>query len=578
MQNCDHLIALFAAMFSLSSRSLASEDSTSGGTTNKLSHRELHDLSLQYIHKALEACSSSAPPLCLLQALTLAGFYKLVNGVYGPAWRLVGSGVRIAYELRLHLIDCKGSDKAPTCDSELMAWSSNEERRRCWWALWEMDIFCSTITRTPTAVDWSANETCLPINDELWFANKYQASCLLQGSPEERWRRLKSSGNEDSFSWAMLLATLMHDGQLLCQDSIKGIIPYAECQDGDPWLAEEYTHAYKQKSEEFTARLSSLVRACQDVTENLPAKFSYGGESLSFGSVGDKDALAMRRISGGKHSIHMMTASACFMIYQNYVFADIIEGLSPLSVSKANNVPSGVITPNASSNAREGLQNYLKAGDLVVRLVASCPEGHERYVNPYYASTIWIAAALQVLKRVALRDNTSMLSQRHYGILRQSYLRYYQFWETPLALLQNLDSLDARLEARQKELHLSQGRVRTRHDDDLAIQGQTAGSIGEEAMIPPAYQQQVLQDLPGLSETQLETSQPSVNGPDGTFPNLLPEDVDWLATMPPGVDDSLSQFAFSGECDSAWSNELFMGDLAWYSTDVMAGLFDGYTV
>ncbi|EXJ63258.1 uncharacterized protein A1O5_11579 [Cladophialophora psammophila CBS 110553] len=578
IQDRNHLIALFAAIFSLSSR-LATEDKIPQGEDSRnISHQELHALSLQYIHSSLEACSSNAPPLCLLQAITLAGYYKLVNGVYGPAWRLVGTGVRIAYELRLHLVDCKACEKVPTRDSELMMWSSNEERRRCWWALWEMDIFASTIQRAPTAIDWSANDTFLPVSDECWFTNTYQASCLLHGSPEERWKRLKRSGNENSTAWAYLLASLMHDGRLLSQESIKGIISNSDLPNDVPKLAQYYSQDYRRKAQGFSDRLSSLVKAYQDVRENLPTTLAYRGEYLSFALAEGEDPFSTRRTSAGKYIIHMMSASACFMIYQNYVFADIIEGLIPLSSSQSDEDYFGRDTAsNERSLVGKGLRNYLEASDMVLRLLANCPEDHVRYVNPYYASTTWIAAALQVFKRFALRDHGSTLTQRQYDLLRRSYLQFNQFWETPRALLQNLDSLEARLECRHRELELSESRARNTQINNQQCHGDTQSSASTETIIASACEEQLLPDWPGLKVSLCNTYQPLVSDPNANYPALLPEDVELLSAMAPKFDPSMSQATFSESCTETWPNELYLDNLVWYSSDVMAGLSHGYT-
>jgi hypothetical protein len=575
IQDHNHLIALFAAMFSLSSRMTTVEKPSQDDGTSMLSHQELHTLSLEYIHTSLETCSSSAPPLCLLQAITLAGYYKLVNGVYGSAWRLVGMGVRIAYELRLHLIDCKGSEKAPTCDSELVAWTFDEERRRCWWALWEMDIFASTIKRTPTAIDWSANKTYLPVSDEYWFAKRFQASCLLDGSPDERWKRLKISGNESSVAWANLLASFMHDGRILCQETIKGIFSDANPQKDVPNLAHFYSQDYRRKSQEFADRLSSLVQAYQDLTENLPAIVSYHGESLSFDLEEGEDPLLRRGISAGKYSVHMMSASACFMIHQNYVFADIIEGLIPLPFSETDDESSArKAVTNESLTSGKTLRNYLETSNMVLRLLANCPEDHVRYVNPYYASTIWIAAALQVFKKIALRDDVSVVSQRHYALLRRSYLQFSHVWETPYALLQNLDSLEARLATRQRELETLRGRNQNLQSNSKRTSSETPCSMSTETMMSSACQDQPFGDWTGLKNSQLDTCPPTLNGPDMSHSTLMEQDtLGWL----PAFDSSMSQMAFLEQCSSTWPDDLFMGNLAWYSSDVMAGLSHGYT-
>ncbi|OAG36115.1 hypothetical protein AYO21_09742 [Fonsecaea monophora] len=565
-------------MFSLSSR-LATGDNLPPGEDNLgISHQELHTLSLQYINSSLEACTSHAPPLCLLQAITLAGFYKLVNGVYGPAWRLVGAGVRIAYELRLHLIDSKAYEKVPTRDSELMIWSSDEERRRCWWALWEMDIFSSTIQRAPTAIDWSANETFLPVADEYWFTNTYQASCLLIGSPEERWKRLKQSGNENSTAWAHLLGSLMHDGRLLCQESIKGITSNIDLPNDVPRLAQYYSQAYRLKTQGFSDRLYSLVKAYQDVRKNLPSTLAYRDEHLSFALTEGDDPYSTLRTSAGKYSVQMMSASASFMIYQNYVFADIIEGLSPLSSSHAGYEGSGKdSTCNERSLLGKGFRNYLETSDMVLRLLSNCPEDHVRYANPYYASTTWIAAALQVFKRFTLRDHDSTVTQRQYDLLRRSYLQFNQFWDTPSALLQNLDSLEARLDCRHRELDLQHSSARTTRIDDQQCHDDTPSFASTETMMASVSEDQLLPTWSALKGSLCNTSQPSISDPTAGYPVLMPDDVELPSGMGTKFDSSLNQGTFSEAYPDPWPNDLFLDNLVWYSSDVMAGLSHGYT-
>jgi hypothetical protein len=577
IQDRNHLIALFAAMFSLSSRLATDDETTHDGTAGRASRQEFHDLSLQYIHTSLEDCSNS-PPLCLLQAITLAGYYKLVNGVYGPAWRLVGTGVRIAYELRLHLIDCKGYSRAPLSDSELMAWSRDEERRRCWWALWEMDIFSSTIQRAPTAIDWSANETFLPITDEHWFTNTYQASCLLHGGPEERLERLKTSGNENSVAWCNLMASLMHDGRLLCQESIKGITTNTDHHDDIPKLTQYYNQVQSRKTQEFSDRLSSLVRTYQAATEHAPTALSYHDEVLSFDLTEGEDPFSTRRISTAKYSFHMMSASACFMIYQNYVFTDILEGQIPLSTDKVGHGP-----PEQDSSLREEsmfrkcLKNYLEASNMVLQLLDHCPEDHVRYVNPYYASTIWIAAALQVFKRFALRDNISVIAQRQYDLLRRFYLQFSHFWETPLALLQNLDSLEARLESRQRELELSENQAKVADTISQQSRGRTQPPVETEPLTSLTSQDRLFPDWPSPRSAQWNLTQCSPRDRNPSDPELPAEDVAWISGMTPEFDPSTARGAFPEPWVNTWPDASFMGDLAYYSSDVMAHLFHGYT-
>jgi hypothetical protein len=74
----------------------------------------------------------SPPPLLLLQAIVLTLFHDLIRSAEGKGWRVVGSLVHIAYELRLHLMDRNGGDAS--CDNPEL-WSAKEERHWTWWAI-----------------------------------------------------------------------------------------------------------------------------------------------------------------------------------------------------------------------------------------------------------------------------------------------------------------------------------------------------------------------------------------------------------------------------------------------------------
>jgi len=158
-----------------------------------MKHSPLYFLELasRFFEEAIHECGDEAPQLCILQAMILLAHGQLTQGVRGKAWRSLGTCVRLAYELNLHLVDAGHArpvaDARERCDFE--------EKRRAWWAIWEMDIFASTVRRCPTAMDWSQNETLLPIEDEYWFQNKPRASCFLEKDLVRRWKVLQESGN-----------------------------------------------------------------------------------------------------------------------------------------------------------------------------------------------------------------------------------------------------------------------------------------------------------------------------------------------------------------------------------------------
>ncbi|OQD68780.1 hypothetical protein PENDEC_c031G02206 [Penicillium decumbens] len=119
------------------------------------------ELAFKYINEALMECDDGTPPLCVIQALIIATHCRLTQGVRGKAWRSLGLCVSLIYETNLHLLDSKKVGKA----EGLSRWQEEEEKRRAFWAVWEMDVFASTIRRTPTGIDWNQMEVLLPVDN-----------------------------------------------------------------------------------------------------------------------------------------------------------------------------------------------------------------------------------------------------------------------------------------------------------------------------------------------------------------------------------------------------------------------------
>ena len=110
-----------------------------------LQHRKWTDfrtLSQVHIDQAFRECGDSKPTLVLLQALALSTFQQLIRGARGLAWRSLGTCVRVAYELDLHLVDSdEREEDINFTDKAAPSWCFDEEKRRIWWAIWEMDTF-----------------------------------------------------------------------------------------------------------------------------------------------------------------------------------------------------------------------------------------------------------------------------------------------------------------------------------------------------------------------------------------------------------------------------------------------------
>lgn len=85
-----------------------------------------------------------------VQTCVLLGTYYLYHGQPDLAWPICGCGLRIAQAIGLH----RHVDISSTLSTEL--WEShhraNEARKRCWWAVYEIETFCSMLYGLPLSI------------------------------------------------------------------------------------------------------------------------------------------------------------------------------------------------------------------------------------------------------------------------------------------------------------------------------------------------------------------------------------------------------------------------------------------
>ena len=447
-------------MFSFSTRfgavnfNAGQQDVLDGSSNSTLAHDHFASQAQKHVDDALEEWSDEAPPLCLLQALVLVTFQQLIKGVRGKAWRRLGICLRLAYELHLHLIDSTmlGEDDLLT-ESEVTNWCADEERRRLWWTIWEMDNFASTIRRYPTTIDGSQNKTCLPVADELWFNRRFQPSCFLELKPMDRWKALQKSGNDSPKAWFIIINSLMHDGQRL---SNLGTVldirrPPSKRQPSRSNTAEMTTMESKRNIAE---RLTILENALRCFTLALPKSLKYQEEYLSFTSKVPAEVVMERQSHSSKYSIYLMTQLAKFMVYHRDAFAGAAEDLHLVNTADGNkNDQRGSNQREAGPlrlshrHASKALDHYMEAADNTLTIVSRSSNDHVRYVNPFLANIIWFAAAVQLgYKVLAPLGTNEELEESKFEVLRLNFNAYVSTWNVPIALQQNLDALEENLQ------------------------------------------------------------------------------------------------------------------------------------
>lgn len=148
------------------------------------------------------------PSLALLQGCILLSFYEQTTRPSTSSWFLIGSSVRLALELDLNNIDA-GQDESPAAQKTPDEWVITEEKRRAWWAVWELDVFSSTILRRPYCIDKEHMAVLLPIPDAEWFAETPVPSTVINPNTARIWETLRDHMHLGARAWFLISTYLM---------------------------------------------------------------------------------------------------------------------------------------------------------------------------------------------------------------------------------------------------------------------------------------------------------------------------------------------------------------------------------
>ncbi|PTB40341.1 hypothetical protein M441DRAFT_90611 [Trichoderma asperellum CBS 433.97] len=84
-----------------------------------------------------------------IQTCVLLGTFYLYHGQPELAWPICGCGLRIAQALNIHRRSSSGSS-TPDLDDPIQR--AQESRKRCWWAIYEIETFCSMLYGFPLSI------------------------------------------------------------------------------------------------------------------------------------------------------------------------------------------------------------------------------------------------------------------------------------------------------------------------------------------------------------------------------------------------------------------------------------------
>lgn len=181
--------------------------------------------------------------LSYLQGCIVLAFHAYTDELNSSAWILSGVCVRLAYDLELSEID--GDDANSAANQTNYDHIDLEEMRRAWWLTWELDTFGSLMTRKPFAVDRHHFTVRLPLSDSDWFAGRAVESAELLTLPEQSWKSLQESENQNPRAWFLIANHLL---SLLIQ------------------------HMYKKHSD-FSSTMSEFASALNCMKLSWPSSF-----------------------------------------------------------------------------------------------------------------------------------------------------------------------------------------------------------------------------------------------------------------------------------------------------------------
>jgi len=485
--------ALLAAMFSFSARFCTGNElqNIGGHRMNVPSISYFHTFASRRIDEALKQCVEDIPPLCLLQAMILTTFQLLIEGVRGKAWRTLGNCIRLAYELKLHCIDVYPDDAQD--QSDIKAWCLKEERRRAWWTLWEFDVFASTIRRLPTAIDWTQNNTWLPVDDEAWYNGTYRRSCILIVDPAFRWKTLQRTGNTSAKAWFIVTNSLARNALLFSYPQFFST-QFSQQEDRSKSAARK--RPVSELSKDSQMELEILENALRCVSIALPPRLSYHEQSLTFKEEGLMSMQSSRQEDSDIYSIHLMIQLTRFMIYHypvsSFRFSEAQVARSAQFVENSSVRPSNNRS-STSSNPNQGAWNhFLDAADEIIAIIRTSSKEHVHYVNPLLANIVYLAAAAQVVYRII---NPSAVNCRkvdsNIDLLRLTFNSYVSFWNVASTLQDKLNTLETRLETIRAHDIISKGRKKEAGDDrPLEVPSVTLNQNSDRvATGPPALEQ-----------------------------------------------------------------------------------------
>ena len=390
------------------------------------------NLAITCIDGAFAQCADEVPPLCLLQALILVTHGLVLKGVRGRAWRYLGLCIRVAFELDLHSID---DGKDPTTYTEdIEAWCEDEERRRAYWAIREMDQHANHLKHVPFLTDWTQNQVFLPAEDQKWFRGEPHQSCLVTSDPLTRAKTLQATENKSARAWYIVLFSLVAEAWDLTY-------PTTRINRSGKWRGIISNH-------ESANHRSSLLNALQLCRKMLPSELKFHGQLLDFGmrTSGRSRVPSIIHDHSWICLIALMAESVKLTSHKPFVFEAYIQKVVKIAREGVPGHEKGRGASLLDEKLSQKVELCYAASDAILNIFLLSHESHYQYIHPYIAQSAWSSATVQLLRgEITENDFDKDVIRSKFEILKAISNRLVHYWEMSRVPKRNLDELDLRL-------------------------------------------------------------------------------------------------------------------------------------
>lgn len=415
--------ALLASMFAFVSKRAHGE---------ALAELDYCELASEYANNALAECGDDQPPLCLLQALILITHRRVIKGVRGRAWRSLGLCIRVACELGIDSVDV-GKD-AQSDITDVARWCEDEEQRRAYWAIYEIDIFATIMKQARMMTDWGTKMVYLPVDDEHWFQAQPQKSCFLEADVLQRTKVLQETKNESARAWYVVLNSLVAQSYILGRSGTQRAFSRR-----DPKRQTSITDSTNSRHQCLI-----LLNSIQLYSLLLPSRFRFCGQRLDFNGQNTNPTKAALPQHGLIYQLAILMEVSRLLALRPFVFDTYVQSLTRTFSGRQDQCP--LDTASCSELSPRELQQCFNASDAILNIVSSSSESHYQHVNPYIAHAFWLAATVQLLHQELIKDeNEKMVIQSQFEVLKATNDQFVRYWEMSAVPKQNLDELATRL-------------------------------------------------------------------------------------------------------------------------------------